>query len=129
MPFFPPLRPISPNGSSRTLLPRYLSDCPDRRPPKGWTCDSVAGVRIAGVRLDASVARLLTELLDATGHATTAARVREAIERGVTIEAPPTIADHDEILEALERDCPPTLYRLRRELLEEQRRVRRITGG
>jgi hypothetical protein len=38
------------------------------------------------------------------------------------------LADHDAILDTLERDCPPTLYRLRREL-EEQRRLRRITGG
>jgi hypothetical protein len=86
-------------------------------------------VRIAGVRLDASIARLLSETLEAKGHAATAARVRDAIERGVTIEAPLTIPDHEAILDALESDCPPTLYRLRRELLEEQRRVRRITGG
>ena len=85
-------------------------------------------MRIAGVRLGAPVARLLTELLDGTGHAATAARIRDAIERGVTIEAPLTMADHDAILDTLERDCPPTLYRLRREL-EEQRRLRRITGG
>lgn len=98
-------------------------------PPEGVGFDSVAGMRIAGVRLGPPVARLLTELLDAQGHAATAATIRDAIERGVTIEAPLTIADHQQILEALEGDCPPTLYRLRRELLEEQRRVRRITGG
>jgi hypothetical protein len=86
-------------------------------------------VRIAGVRLGAPLARLLSEILDAEGHAGTAARIRDAIERGVTIEAPLTIGDHEAILEALEDDCPSTLYRLRTELLEEQRRLRRITGG
>lgn len=129
MPFFPPPRPISSKQAWRTLLPAYLSECPDECPPKGWTCDSVARVRIARVRLGAPVARLLTELLDGTGHAATAARIRDAIERGVTIEAPLTMADHDAILDTLERDCPPTLYRHRRELLEERRRLRRITGG
>ena len=91
-------------------------------------CDSVGGVRIAGVRLGAPVARLLAEVLDAEGHPATAARIRDAIERR-TIEAPLTIADHEAILETLERDCPATLYRVRRELLEERRRLRRITGG
>lgn len=98
-------------------------------PPEGVGFDSVAGMRIAGVRLGAPIARLLSERLDAAGHSGTAASVRDAIERGVTIEAPLTLADHEAILDALERDCPPTLYRLRTELLEEQRRVRRITGG
>ena len=85
-------------------------------------------MRIAGVRLDTPVARLLTDLLDGKGHLATAARIRDAIERGVTVEAPLTMADHDAILDTLEHDCPSTLYRLRR-ALEEQRRLRRITGG
>ena len=86
-------------------------------------------MRIAGVRLAAPVARVLSEILDAEGHPATAARIRDAIERRITIEAPLTIADHDAILAALERDCPSTLYKVRRELLEERQRVRRITGG
>ena len=85
-------------------------------------------MRIAGVRLTAPVARLLSDILEGEGHTATAAKIRDAIERGVTIEAPLTMADHDAILDTLERDCPPTLYRLRQEL-EEQRRLRRITGG
>jgi hypothetical protein len=86
-------------------------------------------VRIAGVRLGAPVARLLSEILDAEGHPATAARIRDAIERRITIEAPLTVADHEAILEALDHDCPATLHRLRRELLEERLRIRRSTGG
>jgi hypothetical protein len=91
--------------------------------------DGVEDVRIAGVRLGAPVARLLSEFLDAGGHPATAARIRDAIERRITIEAPPTIADHEAILEALEEDFPSTLNSLRRELLEERQRLRRLTGG
>ena len=86
-------------------------------------------MRIAGVRLTAPVARLLSDILEGEGHTATAAKIRDAIERGITIEAPLTIADHDTILEALERDCPSTLYKLRRELLEERGRLRSIKGG
>ena len=90
---------------------------------------SVELVRIAGVRLQAPVARLLTEILEGEGYHDTAAKISDAIERQTTIEAPLTIDDHEAILAALGADCPPTLGRLRRELLEEQRRLRRITGA
>jgi len=85
-------------------------------------------VRIAGVRLGAPVARLLSEILDDRGQPATATRIRDAIERRVTVEAPLTVSDHEAILEALEGDCPSTLYRLRRELLEE-RNLRRRAGN
>jgi hypothetical protein len=86
-------------------------------------------VRIAGVRLQAPVARLLAEILAGEGYPETAAKIADAIERETAIEAPLTIEDHEAILLALGGNCPPTLSRLRRELLEEQRRLRRITGS
>jgi hypothetical protein len=86
-------------------------------------------MRIAGVQLGAPVARLLSEILEREGFPDTAVKITQAIGLQVTVEAPLTIADHEAILEALTRTCPPTLNRLRRELLEEQRRLRRITGG
>jgi len=86
-------------------------------------------MRVAGVRLQPSVARLFSELLETQGFADTAARVAAAIERGITVEAPLTGADYGAIRKTLERTCPPTLYRLRRVLLEDQRYVRRVTGG
>jgi DNA-binding FadR family transcriptional regulator len=86
-------------------------------------------MRIAGIRLEPHVARLLSEILEGAGFHDTASRVVVSIERGITTEAPLTIADHEAILEALGRDCPPTLRRLLQELLEEQRRIRRITGA
>jgi hypothetical protein len=75
------------------------------------------------------VARLLSELLASKGYPETAAKIADAIERQWTLEAPLTLADHEAIIDALSQDCPTTLHRLRTELLEEQRRVRRITGG
>ena len=86
-------------------------------------------MRIAGVRLGAPVARVLSEILRAEGFPATADKIAEAIERQITIEAPLTLADHEDILEALRRNCPPTLNRLRQRLDEEQRYVRRVTGG
>jgi hypothetical protein len=68
-------------------------------------------------------------MLESEGYPDTAGRIAQAIELQVTVEAPLTMADHEAILEVLARDCPPTMYRLRQELLEEQRRVRRITGA
>ena len=85
-------------------------------------------MRIAGVRLQPPVARLLAEILDAEGHPHTAVKIRDAIALQVTVEAPLTLDDYDAIIEALGHQCPTTLTRLRRELLEEQRRIRRITG-
>ena len=75
-------------------------------------------MRIAGVRLQAPVARLLSEILAAHGSSDTAAKIADAIERRITIEAPLTLHDYEAIAQALEHDCPPTLYRLRTELLE-----------
>lgn len=86
-------------------------------------------MRIAGARLDAPVARLLSEILRAEGFAATADKVADAIRRQVTVEVPLTLDDHGAILEALSRNCPATLYRLRERLLEEERYVRRATGG
>ena len=86
-------------------------------------------MRIAGARLESPVARLLSELLRAEGFPATGDKVADAIDRGVTVEAPLTLDDHQAILEVLNRNCPSTLHRLRERLLEEQRYVRRVTGG
>lgn len=86
-------------------------------------------MRIVGVRLHAPVARLLSEVLESEGFPDTAAKIAHAIELQVATEAPLTMADHAAILTALGRNCPATLKRLRTELLEEQRRVRSITGS
>jgi hypothetical protein len=86
-------------------------------------------MRIAGVRLGAPVARLLSQVLRAEGFAATADKIADAVQRQITIEAPLTLADHEAILEALTRNCPPTLNRLRQRLDEEQRYFRRVTGA
>ena len=85
-------------------------------------------MRIAGVHLDAPVARLLSGILEGQGHPETAAKIADAIARRITVEAPLAPADYDAITAALDRDCPAPLYRLHTQLLEYQRRVRRITG-
>ena len=82
-------------------------------------------MRIVGLRLDAPVARLLVDILYDAGFDSTAAKIAQAIELQVATEAPLTAADHEVILLALGDTCPATLSRLRRELLEEQRRLRR----
>ena len=86
-------------------------------------------MRIVGLRLQPAVARLLVGILEGAGFPETAARIADAIERRITTEAPLTLADHEAIVKALAPACPPTLLRLQQELLEELRRVRRITGG
>jgi hypothetical protein len=86
-------------------------------------------MRIAGVRLQAPVARLLSEILEREGFPETAAAVANALERGITTEAPLMRSDYETILEALDRSCPPTLYNLRRNLREDERYLRRVTGG
>lgn len=86
-------------------------------------------MRIAGVRLGAPVARLLSELLEGEGYPETADKVADAIKQRVTVEAPLTLADYEAISTALGRNCPAQLYRLRTELQEQLRRQRRITGG
>ena len=79
---------------------------------------SVRPVRIAGIRLGAPVARLLSEILESEGYPETAGRIAEAIDMQVTVEAPLTAADHAAIADALGRTCPPTLYRLRTRLVD-----------
>jgi len=86
-------------------------------------------MRIVGVRLDAPVARLLSDTLRAEGFPSTADKVADALNRQITTEAPLTLDDHQAILDALSHNCPSTLHRLRERLLEEQRYVRRVTGG
>jgi hypothetical protein len=81
-------------------------------------------MRIAGLRIGAPVARLLAQILYEAGYADTAGKISQAIELQVTTEAPLTLEDHEAILVALGDRCPPELGRLRRELLEEQRRLR-----
>ena len=83
-------------------------------------------MRIVGLRIGAPAARLLQGILEEGGYSDTAARIAEAIELQVTTEAPLTADDHEAILVALGDGCPPSLSRLRRELLEEQRRLRRF---
>jgi hypothetical protein len=83
-------------------------------------------MRIAGLRIAAPAARMLLEILEDGGYAATAARIAEAIALQVTTEAPLTAGDHEAILLALGETCPSSLVRLRRELLEEQRRRRRF---
>jgi hypothetical protein len=85
-------------------------------------------MRIAGVRLGAPVARLLSEILESEGYSETAGKIADAIERQITIEAPLTLEDYEAISAVLAHNCPAPLYRLRTALLEELRRLR-ITGG
>ena len=79
---------------------------------------SLETVRIAGVRLGAPVVRLLSEILESEGYPETAGKLADAIEQQVTVEAPLTADDYGAIAEALGRNCPATLYRLRAQLLE-----------
>jgi hypothetical protein len=73
-------------------------------------------VRIAGVRLGAPVARLLSDILESEGYPETGGKIAEAIDMGVTVEAPLAAPDYAAIADALGRNCPATLYRLRTEL-------------
>ena len=86
-------------------------------------------MRVAGVRLAAPVARLLADMLESEGHPEIAATIGQAIALQVTTEAPLTLEDHAAILDMLTRDCPSTLNRLRHELAEEERRLRRGPGS
>ncbi len=86
-------------------------------------------MRIAGVHLGAPVARLLSEVVEREGYPETARKIADAIAQKVTVEAPLVLADYEAIAEALSNDCPAPLYRLRTQLLEELRRLRRVTGG
>ena len=88
-------------------------------------------MRIAGMRLGAPVARLLSEILE-DEVSETAGKIADAIARRVTVNVALTLEDYEAIAEVLAQDCPAPLYRLRTELLEELRtaspRHRRITG-
>jgi hypothetical protein len=86
-------------------------------------------MRIAGMRVQAPVARLLAEVLESEGFAPTSAKITEAISLRVTAEVPLTPTDYQAILDALDRNCPSTLYSLHRRLGEEERRIRYVTGG
>jgi hypothetical protein len=86
-------------------------------------------MRIAGARIDASVAHVLVEVLRTEGYPVTADKIVDALNRQITTEVALTLEDHQAILAALSQHCPPTLNRLRQRLLEEQRYVRRATGG
>ena len=86
-------------------------------------------MRVAGIRLQPEVARLLAEILEGAGFRATAAKIVQAIELQVTVEAPLTATDYEAILEALGANCPPTLSRVRRQLLADERYFRRVTGG
>ena len=78
--------------------------------------------------MGAPVARLLSERLESEGYPETGGRVADAIERRITVEAPLTLDDYEAISIVLAHDCPASLHRLRTELLEQQQRLRRITG-
>jgi hypothetical protein len=86
-------------------------------------------MRVAGVHLGAPVARLLSETLESEGFPQTSAKIADAIERRITVEAPLTLDDYEAIATALSRNCPTPLYRLRTELLKDLHRLRRVTGG
>ena len=86
---------------------------------------SLGGVRIAGVRVSPSYARLLAELVAEAGYKGTATKLTDAI-RLQALEPALTLDDHDAILASLET-CPPGLAPLRRELLDEQLARRRMS--
>ena len=83
-------------------------------------------MRIAGVRVGPPSVRLLAEMLEDGGYGETAMKLNEAIRLQV-VEPLLTLADYDAILIALGDNCPTALARLRRELLEYDRR-RRLAG-
>jgi hypothetical protein len=86
-------------------------------------------VRISGARISPEYARLLLDIVERAGFHETAARLAQAIDGGVTTEAPLTVDDHEAILAALEPHCPAGLNRLRTELAKDQRRRRGPAGG
>ena len=73
------------------------------------------------MRVSPPFVRLLAEMLDDAGSVDTARKLADAI-RVNAIEAPLTTDDHEAILVALGDNCPSGLARLRRELLDDQRR-------
>jgi len=83
-------------------------------------------MRIAGVRVSPPAVRLLVQMLDDAGYPATAGTLRQGIELQA-IEPALTIEDYEAMLLALGDNCPTSLARLRRELLEFDRR-RRLAG-
>jgi hypothetical protein len=84
-------------------------------------------MRVAGVRVSPPSVRLLAEMLDDAGYRETATTLRQGIEMQV-VEPALTLEDHRAMLLALGDHCPTSLARLRRELLEDERR-RRLAGA
>ena len=84
-------------------------------------------MRVAGVRLSPPSVRLLAGILEDAGYAGTAATLTEGIKLQV-VEPALTLEDHRAMLLALGEHCPTALARLRRELLEDDRR-RRLAGA
>jgi hypothetical protein len=83
-------------------------------------------MRIAGLRVSPASVRLLAQMLDDAGYPATAATLRQGIELQA-IEPALTLEDYEAMLIALGDNCPTSLARLRRELLEDDRR-RRLAG-
>jgi hypothetical protein len=84
-------------------------------------------MRIAGVRVSVPAARLLSEIVADAGFPNTSRVLADAI-RMQAMEPSLTIEDHEAMLVALGTSCPTGLARLRRELLEQQRLRRRVSG-
>ena len=83
-------------------------------------------MRIAGLRVSPASVRLLAQMLDDAGYPATASTLRQGIELQA-IEPALTLEDYEAMLLALGDNCPTSLARLRRELLEDDRR-RRLSG-
>jgi hypothetical protein len=84
-------------------------------------------MRIVGVRVSPPAVRLLVQMLDDAGYPATAVTLRQAIELQA-LEPALTLEDCEAMLLALGDTCPTSLARLRRELLEIERR-RRLAGA
>ena len=84
-------------------------------------------MRIAGVRVSPPSVRLLAEMLDDAGYPATATLLRQGIELQA-LEPAFTLEDYQAMLLALGDQCPTSLARLRRELLEIDMR-RKLAGA
>jgi hypothetical protein len=81
-------------------------------------------MRIAGVRVGAPSVVLLVQILKDAGSPDTATRLANAVKMQA-LEPALTVEDYDAMLAALGTYCPTGLARLRRELLDDDRRRRR----
>jgi hypothetical protein len=77
------------------------------------------------VRVSAPFVPVLAEIVADAGFGDTASRLSEAM-RLKAYEAPLTIEDHEAILTALGVYCPSGLESLRRELVDQQLKRRRL---